>query len=250
MVWTFVTVDDLQDGVLRLGGAPARHLGGALRLRPGETLVAVTPDGFEHVCTVRSASPTSVEAVVGESRRAAGEPSIEVRVAVGLLKGDQLERLIEYCSEAGATSFQPVLAERSIVRLEGPKLEQRLRRWREIARSGAELGRRGRVPEVLTPTDLPQTIAEATAAGLRPLLLYEGTGLGSLSDTPLERAGCCLLVGPEGGWSEPEVAAASAAGAEAVTLGPRIMRPLPAALTALAVVLHRAGQLTLGKEAS
>jgi 16S rRNA (uracil1498-N3)-methyltransferase len=173
-----------------------------------------------------------------------------VRIAAALLKGDQLERIIEYASEAGASSFQPLLAERCVVKLEADRTESKLRRWREVARAGAELGQRGCLPEVHEPANIAGAVTAATEAGLTPIVLYEGRGLESLSTVDLGTRGVCLLVGPEGGWTEAEVERAGGIGAAAVTLGPRIMRPLPAALTALAVVLHRAGDLALTKEAT
>jgi 16S rRNA (uracil1498-N3)-methyltransferase len=76
-------------------------------------------------------------------------------------------------------------------------------------------------------------------------LLYEGPGLPSLTATDLGEDGVCIIVGPEGGWSEAEVRLAERSGALVVSLGPRVMRPLPAALTALAVIYHRSGDLEL-----
>ena len=246
MVRVFVDADQLHDGRLLLAGAPARHLGGALRMRPGEQLVAVTPDGIEHHCTVVAATPRAVEARVVGSAPSRREPRLRVRLCQALLKGDQLERILEYGSEMGIVSFQPLLGERSVPRLDTGKLGARMERLRLVARAGAELGQRGRLPEILPPATAPESAAGAVGDGMATYLLYEGAGLRSLSSVPLDRpGGVCLLVGPEGGWTEAEVEAVRQAGAEPVTLGPRIMRPLPAALASLALVLHRAGDLEL-----
>ncbi|HEV3231745.1 MAG TPA: RsmE family RNA methyltransferase [Candidatus Dormibacteraeota bacterium] len=226
---------------LVLTGETARHLGGALRLRPGEEFVAVAPGGVEHRCRATEATPARVTAEVGAGVRSAREPGVDVRICQALLKGDQLERILEFATELGAAAFQPLLTERVVARPEPAKLAARLPRWRQIVRGAAELGQRGRLPEVLQPATLPDALAPAR----QRLLLYEGTGLKSLSDVPLGATGISLLVGPEGGWSDAEVELATAAGALPVTLGPRIMRPLPAVMTALAVVLHRAGDLRL-----
>ena len=241
--------DAIVDGRLTLGGADARHLGGALRLRPGETLTAVTEDGVEHICKVASATPTAVDAEVLESRPSRMEPRGHLRVAAALLKGDQFERILEAGAEAGAASFQPLLTERVVARPAADRLEGRTRRWATIVRGGAELAHRGHLPAVLPPATLAAAIERADADGLQPLLLYEGTGLRSISSVPLAPIrGVCLLVGPEGGWSDAEVDAAQQAGAEPVTLGPRIMRPLPAAIMALAVILHRTGELQVKED--
>jgi 16S rRNA (uracil1498-N3)-methyltransferase len=123
-----------------------------------------------------------------------------------------------------------------------------MRRWREVVRGAAALGQRGLVPAVLEPATPAEAVVAAVAAGMQAYLLYEGLGLESLSTVAFDTARpVAIIVGPEGGWSEAEVATMHTAGAVPVTLGPRIMRPLPAALAALSVVFHRAGELQLPK---
>lgn len=248
MVRVFVEQGAIAEGRLRLGGDDARHLGGALRMRPGEELVAVTPDGVEHRCEVISASAREVEAAVLGSAPSHREPSLRVRLAQALLKGDQFDRILEYAAELGVESIQPLLTERTVARPEPKKLVARLDRWRQIVRQGAELGQRGRLPEVLPVASPSEATAAAVAAGFRVFLLYEGTGLSSLSEADLGDGGVCLMAGPEGGWSEAEVKLARASGAAIVSLGPRIMRPLPAVLTAIGALYHRTGDLQLKED--
>jgi 16S rRNA (uracil1498-N3)-methyltransferase len=248
MVRIFVDHDAMADGRIRLRGDQARHLGGALRIRPGEELVAVTPDGVEHRCKVISATARDVEAVVLDSAPSRREPSLRIRIAQALLKGDQFDRILEYASELGVESVQPMLTERTVARPEAGKLAGRMDRWRQIVRQGAELGQRGRLPDVLPVATPEEAAAAATAAGFKVLLLYEGTGRSSLSEADLGADGVCVMTGPEGGWSEPEVELAEASGAAIVSLGPRIMRPLPAVLAAIGALYHRSGDLQLKED--
>jgi 16S rRNA (uracil1498-N3)-methyltransferase len=95
---------------------------------------------------------------------------------------------------------------------------------------------------------LAEAIESATTGGFRTFLLYEGMGLPSLAAADLGDDGICIIVGPEGGWSEAEVKLAERSGALVASLGPRVMRPLPAALTALAVIYHRSGDLELNAD--
>jgi 16S rRNA (uracil1498-N3)-methyltransferase len=249
VIRVFVAPESVSEGVLRLTGGDARHVGGALRVRVGEPLVAVTPDGIEHRCTVTAASASEVLAEVVEAGPSRAEPRLRLRLGQALLKGDQFDRILESSAEVGVESVQPLLTERAIALLEPGRAAAKLDRWRQIVRQGAELGQRARLPQVLDPASLEEAVARASTDGMRTLLLYEGAGLPSLSHVDIELAGgVALMVGPEGGWTEAEVRLAEQAGATPVTLGPRIMRPLPAALTALAVVLHRAGELELKED--
>jgi 16S rRNA (uracil1498-N3)-methyltransferase len=248
MVRVFVGRDAIVEGRLRLAGDDARHIGGALRVRPGEELVAVTPDGVEHRCKVVSASALEVEAAILDSAPSRREPSLRVRLAQALLKGDQFDRLLEYAGEVGVDSVQPMLTERTVSRPGAAKLAARMDRWRQIVRQGSELGQRGRLPEVLPTASSAASVAAAAAAGFKVFVLYEGLGLPSLSEADLGDRGVCLMVGPEGGWSEAEVKLAEASGAVAVSLGPRIMRPLPAVLTAIGALYQRSGDLQLKED--
>lgn len=248
MVRVFVDHGAIVDGRLRLGGDDARHLGGALRLHPGEALVAVTPDGIEHQCKVVSASAREVEAVVLESVPSRREPSLRIHLAVALLKGDQFDRILEYAGEVGVESVQPMLTGRTVARPAAGKLAGRMDRWRQIVRQGAELGQRGRLPEVLPVASPGEAVTAAIAAGFKVLFLYEGAGLSSVSEADLGDGRVCLMVGPEGGWAEAEVELAGASGAAIVSLGPRIMRPLPAVLMAIGALYQRSGDLQLKED--
>jgi 16S rRNA (uracil1498-N3)-methyltransferase len=249
VIRVFVVPGALAHGHLRLAGADARHVGGALRVRVGEEMVAVTPDGVEHRCKVTAASSTAVEADVQQSRPSPAEPRLRLRLGQALLKGDQFDWILESAAEVGVESVQPLLTERAIARLDPAKAEAKQERWRQILRQGAELGQRGRLPQLLPPADAQGAVERAIDDGYDVFVLYEGQDLPSLSRSDFHPTrGATVLVGPEGGWSEAEVVLAERAGATAVTLGPRIMRPLPAALTALAVLLHRAGELELKED--
>ena len=170
MIRVFVDLEAIDGGHLRLTGADAQHVGGALRIRPGEELVAVTPDGVEHLCRVVTADGRAVDAEVVRSEPSAREPSIHVRLGLALLKGDQLERILEYAGEVGVASVQPLLAERAVARLDAEKAERRTERWRQIMRQGAALGQRGRVPDLLPPAGVADAVSTARAGGLNPLL--------------------------------------------------------------------------------
>jgi 16S rRNA (uracil1498-N3)-methyltransferase len=212
-------------------------------MRPGEEMVAVTPDGIEHHCQVLSANAREVVADVTSSSPSRREPALRLRLCQALLKGDQFDRILEYAAELGVESVQPMVTERTVARPDAGKLASRVDRWRQIARQGAELGQRGRLPEVLPVSSPREAAAAAMSAGLKVFLLYEGPRLPSLSTAALGNGGVCLMTGPEGGWSPAEVELAEHSGAAAVSLGPRIMRPLPAVLTAIAVLYHRTGDM-------
>src|SRR5258708_36814512 len=108
MVRVFVASGAIAGDQLVLTGPEARHLGGALRLRPKETLVAVTPDGIEHVCEVLSANPKTVLARVDESHPTRGEQRLRIRLCQSLHKGDQFDRIRAIAGGLGVQSTHPL----------------------------------------------------------------------------------------------------------------------------------------------
>ena len=157
----------------------------------------------------------------------------------GLPKGDKLELVLQKGTELGVAAFFPVVTARAVSR---PKdAEAKAQRWRKIVSEAARQCGRADVPEVAAPGPLADAVA-ALPKDTRLLVLDEEERALRLSDA-LTDAPLALVVGPEGGLSREEVAQLKAAGGVSVTLGPRVLRTETAALAALAVLLHRMGEL-------
>ncbi len=192
---------------------------------------------------IEGASKGRLEARV-LSRRTVEPTSPPVTVVQALPKSDRSELAVELATEAGADAFVAWQSERCVARWDGQaKVEKGLRRWEAVARSAARQSRRPYVPAVTSLVSTPELVAAVgatTAAGAVVLVLHESANQ-PLTDVGLERAtGVTLVVGPEGGISDDEVAALSAAGATVVRLGPTVLRTS----TAAAVALGALGVLT------
>ena len=143
----------------------------------------------------------------------------------------------------GATRIVPWAAARSIVQWRGPKVDKGRRAWEALATSATKQSRRALIPEVaemVTTTQLVGDVDTAVTSGARVLVLHEvaATPLTALTWENPEQA-VWLIVGPEGGIAETEVEALVAAGAQAVLLGPHVLRASsagPAAMAALAAM--------------
>lgn len=220
----FVPPDAVAGERFALPQAIAHQVERVLRLQDGERLVLL--DGAGAAVTVRLADG----ACVVESRGpAGGEPVHRLVVWQALLRGDHLEPVIRHGTEIGIAAFCLFVSERCVAREISPR---RLERLQAVAREAAEQSERGVVPDVAAPVPLREA--------LRPtaVLLYERADdvrLGSL--IPPES----LIIGPEGGFSPTEVAAAEQAGSIVAGLGPRILRSESVAVAAAAVVLSRSG---------
>jgi 16S rRNA (uracil1498-N3)-methyltransferase len=198
-----------------------------LRLRDGDEITLLDGLGQATRCGLEGG-----DCVVLERSMAGGEPTHRLTVWQALLKGDHLEPVIRHGTEIGIARFGLLISERCVTRDATPR---KLERLRAVAREAAEQSERGLIP----PVDAPVSYAEALkAAAPGSVLLFERHEGKRL--TELEPPSS-VFIGPEGGFSPDEVAAAERAGLAIAGLGPRILRSETVAVAAAAAILSRTG---------
>jgi 16S rRNA (uracil1498-N3)-methyltransferase len=190
------------------------HLDRVLRLRAGEVVTVSDGEGGWRQC--RYAGRGRLEPVSELERRRA--PSPLVTVGFGLTKGDRPEWLVQKLTEAGVDRIIPLQSARVVVRWDEEKGERQLTRLRTIARAAAMQSRRAWLPDI---NEVLEFDAAVTALGSAAALAQPGGAPPSLT-TP------ATLVGPEGGWSDEELAS----GLPKVSLGLNVLRAETAALAA------------------
>lgn len=220
----FVRPDEMAGPQFPLPDEVAYQVRRVLRMRDGDRLVLL--DGNGEAATVRLAG---VECVVDERGPAGGEPLHRLTVWQALLRGDHLEPVVRHATEIGVAAFRLFTSERCVAREISPR---RLKRLQTIAREAAEQSERGRVPEVAAPVPFAEVLATPSV-----LLFERADGLRLSELDPATN----VVIGPEGGFTPDEVAAAEAAGLQIAGLGPRILRAESVALAAAAVILSRTG---------
>ncbi len=230
-------------GVARLPAQAAEHVTKVLRLRPGALLTVFDGRGGEYDAELLAAGRGTAEVRVGAHRAVERESPLQVTLLQGLARGEKMDWIVQKATELGASAIVPVATERSVVQLEGGRAERRAAHWQAVAIAACEQSGRNRVPRMESP--LPFTAACGPGPGpARRWLLVPG------AERPLAAAaagagsvGIELLVGPEGGLTDAELALAARCGFEAVSLGPRVLRTETAGVAALAVLQALAGDL-------
>jgi 16S rRNA (uracil1498-N3)-methyltransferase len=208
-------------GRVTIAGADARHLARSLRARVGEEIEVVDPAGYMLTVRLDGVAPDRVEGLVVAERPHQPEPTARITIAIANLPAPALELVLSRCTEAGAYAFHVFQAERSVAR--GAKLE----RWATICREAAMLAGRLRIPAVDTLPSLEDVLKMSE----QPVMLArEAPQLLARLAAPRDLT---LLVGPEGGWSDRELAAVPLK----ATLGPRNLRADTAALVGLSLAL-------------
>ena len=229
----FVSTETLRADRITLTGPQARQIATVLRLRAGDE-IALVADGAEAVVALESVRPASVVGTVRERGFTPGEPTVALTLALPVLRGDHDEEVIEAVAQLGASRIVPFTSARSVVR---SLSEAKRARWERIAREAAETARRGRVPAIE-----PACVwAELFAALPEPVFVaWENERRLRLRDAlPQSARALSLVIGPEGGIADDEIAIARERGAITVSLGGRNLRSETAAIAAVALVMDR-----------
>lgn len=228
------------NSIVRLAGAEAKHAATVRRMRSGEGIQLANGAGLRVIGVVEVALPNQLDIRVTEVVTE-GLPSPEMVLVQALAKGDRDELAIQAATELGVSAVIPWQADRSVSRWEGPKVAKGVDRWQAIVTEAAKQALRAFFPEVSQPVTTKQ-LAQAVSDFERVLVLdpTATVGLGSVS---LPAAGkLAIVVGPEGGISEPELELLEKAGAVRVRLGAEILRTSTAGMAAISVLQQRLGR--------
>ena len=231
---------------LDLPPGPARYVQ-VLRMQPGDTITLFNggPDaanamGGEFDATITHMGRSDVQVQVGAHHAVEREAAVAVHLAVGMPANDRMDWLVEKATELGVASIQPLMTERSVLRLSGERAEKKVAHWQSVAIASCEQCGGNRVPRIHPVATLSHWLkAQVTEVPNTRLLLSLCEGSGPLHQHMAHGAHSptTFLSGPEGGLSATEEAAAAECGFAPVTLGPRVLRAETAALTALARLL-------------
>jgi 16S rRNA (uracil1498-N3)-methyltransferase len=232
----FVPPGTLRTGEIALSGDLAHRLARVLRLRPGDRVVLTEGGEREFEVELTGVTAKGVTGVVTGDRASPPEPAVEVVLYQSLIRPQRFDFVLEKGTELGVARFVPVINARSQLDEASPG---RAERWARLVIEAAEQCGRGRLPAI----DAPLAFAEAIAAapGLR-IVPYEAERLNRLADylrgLPERPHSVSLFIGPEGGYTDEEIALARKAGAVLVTLGRQVLRSETAGVVAAAIVLH------------
>lgn len=231
-----------------LAADEARHLRDVLRLERGAEVFVFDGVGHEYRCAVEESARALVRLnVLAEVAAARPESPLGLKLAVALLKGEKFELVVQKATELGAAGIVPLITKQADVRLrdEGDGA-RRVVRWQRIALEAAKQSGRAVVPVIAAPR-LFASVVDAQADGAEWRVMFserEGQELlETIKKAPTRVATATALVGPEGGWTDEEIAQARDAGWNIVTLGGRTLRAETAAIAVTALLQHLLGDL-------
>jgi 16S rRNA (uracil1498-N3)-methyltransferase len=210
----------------------AQHVSRALRLKAGDSITVFDGRGGEYAAVLQRIDKDRVDVKVGAFHDVEREAALRIGLVQGLPEADKMDWIIQKAVELGVTWIQPIICDRSVVRLSGERAARREAHWRRVAISACEQSGRNQVPEVRPTLGFMSWIA--VPASQERWVLKPGAAPLAARSAPAQPFE--LLVGPEGGLSERELDLALGRGCEPVSLGPRVLRTETAPVAALAAI--------------
>jgi 16S rRNA (uracil1498-N3)-methyltransferase len=223
------------------------HLRTVCRAKSGEGVVAV--DGVREVAyraSIQAISKQSVELQLEAIVSASSAALPPVTLAVALLKEQRWDLVLQKATELGVRTIHPLMAERSVVKLNASDLARKTERWQAVARSAAEQSEGLFIPEICVPMRLADFLATPSQPDARSVLLLERgaqrQSLRTVFSSLTAQTPVIMAIGPEGGWAPSEINQLTQAGFAEASLGGRILRSETAVLAAMAAVVYALGE--------
>ena len=238
-----IFLEDLTAAEIKISGQDARHLAYSLRARRGDRITAVDRIGNCAVVELTDFNNDTIKARrVGELMKIVVDRKIIL--ADCLPKQNRFETIIEKATELGVDEIIPLISERTIARPGGAREKNKLERWRKIAKEAAEQCARDTIPEIGNVRKLDEWLKEISPLDENNFLLFcwekEQATTVRAALTACKNSGgrknIIVLIGPEGGFSEREVASVILSGGKSASLGKRILKTDTAAISVLAMI--------------
>jgi len=242
----FVAEENLRGKQVVFTGRQAHQIRNVLRMKSGDHVIVLDNTGCEYTVILTKVGRQDIVGEVISRQQVQAEPNTQITLYQSLLAREKFEWVLQKCTEVGVASFVPIVTERSIVRRQNAITPRKLSRWKDIITEAAEQSGRGRIPQIEDPDNFADAVCrlgdfdrcligtlETNGVSIKEVLQFG-------SDEPVTVA---LFIGPEGGFTDDEIADACSQGATAFSLGKRILRTETAAIVASAVILYELGEL-------
>lgn len=235
------TTRELVSGItLLLEPEPSHHLTRVLRMEIGDALVLFDGRGGEYPAEITALKKKQVEVKTGELHEADCESPLQIHLGIAISRGERMDWIVQKSTELGVCAITPLFTEYTGVKLAGERADKKLRHWQQVAVSACEQCGRNRLPVVHPLLSLEDWLACTEAD--QKYVMHHRAKANDQADAH-KPTSIALLVGPEGGMSDEEIASAEQVGFSSLRLGPRVLRTETAPLVAITIVQGRWGDI-------
>ncbi len=235
----FTNSDIQANSSVTLDEKASHHLSKVLRQKVGAKLIVFNGDGLQYQATIEAIQKKSVLVTTETAETQDRESPLKIHLGIAISKGDRMDWVMQKTTELGIAIITPLFSERTEVKLKGERLEKKLQHWRQICVSACEQCGRNQLPQ-LNPLQNIDDWVNTVNANKKFVLHHRSE---KNLDPQQKYDSIALLIGPEGGLSEAEIAFAYNNQFEPLCLGPRVMRTETAPLAAIAIMQNLWGDL-------
>jgi 16S rRNA (uracil1498-N3)-methyltransferase len=224
------------------GSTVAHYVNTVLRMKVGRQVILFNGHGGEYSATIVDSNKKTVSFEIDNFNDVQLESPLSIELACCLIKSDRMDWLLQKATELGVTSFVPLFSECTDIKIPQNRLKKKVDHWQQVVVSACEQSGRTHIPTVASPRGLNAWIEPIKVDKKIILHPYEAQSLDSTSNENIHSV--ALLVGPEGGLTDEEVALAHRYSFCSISLGPRILRAETAPLAALSIIQHEFGDFS------
>ena len=241
----FVTSEGFSENSVTLNGSDVNHIRTVLRMKPGDHIEVIDPNGFQYEVVLSEVEKDFVRGEILSRIEIETESPVNIRMGQSLIKGNAFDQLVRKATELGVHSIAALRTQRCVARLAKDSETYRTQRWQRIAEEASKQCGRSRIPQVNPlAMSLEEFCQQSMDCDLK-LVFWEGEQTIRLKDVvvPDAVASIACLAGPEGGWAAEEIEFLKEQGYQTVSLGPRLLKADSVSLIILSLLQHRWGDL-------
>lgn len=222
------------------------HIKRVLRLGQGDILTLCDGQGYDYRAAIESITNDNLLCKILDKERSVGEPDTKLVLYQGLPKSTKMDLIVQKTVELGVHRIVPLISERVVVKLSSDKdAKKKQERWQRIAMEAAKQSGRGIIPSIHMPMTFKEAVSKevpGSSEGSLKLILWEEEkqiSLRSILDKHGKASNISIIIGPEGGLSEKELALAKEHGWLSASIGPRLLRTETAGMAVIAAIMYR-----------
>jgi 16S rRNA (uracil1498-N3)-methyltransferase len=234
--------EEISESGVILSRDETHHLARVLRLRAGDEVFVFDGRGREFLCRLADVESSRARLEIIQPLNDVVESRLDLTLAQSLAKGEKFDLVVQKATELGVRRIIPLATEQGDVKIDDEKASKRLERWRRISLEALKQSGRRTIVEIATPIALKDFL-DSVAGAMLVFSERGGLRLHDALDGISKNSAITILIGPEGGWSDAEIALLVERGAKAVTIGPRVLRTETAAIVAAALIQHALGDM-------
>jgi 16S rRNA (uracil1498-N3)-methyltransferase len=222
------------NSTLALSESQSHYLSKVLRMQAGRELILFNGEGGEYSAEISAVHKKHVDVSVKEFSTENRQSHLQLELAIGVSRGERMDWVLQKATELGATKITPLITERTEVKLSGERADKKMEHWQQILISACEQCQRNLLPELSEPRNFSEWIDECNAE--LKFVLHHRDNKGLPQNTSTQSV--ALLIGPEGGLDDDEIAQAITQKFSPLTLGPRVLRTETAPVAAISLVQY------------